>query len=333
MAGNKAMSKAEQLLEAHVAYELSQWRDHGVLNAQQEVTAFFEWAAKTPLNKLTNADRVKEISYRLVIDMPLPETIAEVIGNIASHLIALPLNQKTQIGEVVDEALYESTIEQILALSELRDAIVAGSIESPLFSMLVSDILYNGIRGYLTAGTEKLGSVSGLLGKGADAIGKRLDSQMEPKLRAYIEGNARVIAEQSQAFLQSALTEERIRELGDEIWAAVQRSHLSIAAVIDEEEIQRFANYGQQVWMSLRDTEYVSEMIYAGIDEFFKQYGKKNISDVMVLVGVDADLVLAEAEQLLPELLESLNNTGYLEGLIRRRLTPFYQSDELAALL
>lgn len=327
------MSKAEELLEAHVAFELSQWRDNGVENAAQEIAGFFAWAGKTPLNKITTAARVKDISYRLVIDMPLPETIAEVIGNIASHLIALPLNKKTQIGEVVDEALYEATIEQILALSELRDAVVAGSIESPLFSMMVSDILYNGIRGYLTAGTEKLGSVSGLLGKGAGALGKRLDSQMEPKLRAYIESNAKVIADQSQTFLQSALTEERIRELGEEIWAAVQRSHLSIAAVIDEDEIQRFANYGQQVWLSLRDTEYVSEMIYAGIDEFFKQYGKKNISDVLALVGVDEALVQAEAEQLLPELLKSLDATDYLEGLVRRRLTPFYQSKELAALV
>lgn len=325
--------KTNALLEAHVAFELAQWRDNGVENASSEVEAFFAWTAKTPLNKLTTAPRVKDISYRLVIDMPLPESIADVIGNIASHLIKLPLNQKTQIGEVVDEALYEATIEQILALSELRDAIVAGSIESPLFSMMVSDILYNGIRGYLTAGTEKLGSVSGLLGKGAGALGKRLDSQMEPRLRSYIESNAKVISAQSRSFLQNALTEERIRELGEEIWGAVQRSHLSIASVIDEEEIKRFATYGQQVWMSLRDTEYVSEMIYAGIDEFFKQHGKKNISEVLALVGVDEALVTTEAEKILPAVLKALNDTGYLEGLIRRRLTPFYQSKELAAAL
>lgn len=325
--------KTEALLEAHVAFELAQWRDNGAENAAEEIKAFFAWASKTPLNKLTTAARVKDISYRLVIDMPLPDTIAEVIGDIAGHLIQLPLNKKTQIGEVVDEALYEATIEQILALSELRDAVVAGSIESPLFSMLVSDILYNGIRGYLTAGTEKLGSVSGLLGKGAGALGKRLDSQMEPRLRGYIESNAKVIAAQSQTFLQNALTEERIRELGEEIWGAVQRSHLSIAAVIDEDEIRRFATYGQQVWMSLRDTEYVSEMIYAGIDEFFNQHGKKNIAEVLALVGVDEALVAAEAEQILPELLAALSDTDYLEGLIRRRLTPFYQSKELAAAL
>lgn len=321
------------LLDAHVAHELSAWTENVEQTLQQEVDAIWHWASATPLNKLTNAKRVKSIAQRLVIDMPLPDSIAELVAGIAVHLIQLPINRETQISDVVSEELVDSTVEQILALSELRDAIIAGSVESPLFSMLVSDILYNGIRGYMVAGTEKLGSMSGLLSKGAGAIGKRLDGQMEKRLRGYIENNAKVIGRQSQTFLQEALTESRIRELVDEIWTVVQDSHLSVAELIDEDEVRRFAAFGQQVWESLRETEYMQQMIFSGIDAYFAQFGRKKISAVLDAIGVDNALLQTEAAAIAPAVLQSLNDTGYLEATIRRRLESFYNSEAAAKLL
>ena len=327
------MSQVEALLEAHVQFELAQWTDDLAANIEQETEAFFSWASHTPLNKLTTAKRVKGVAKRLVVEMPLPDSIAELVGGIAAHLVALPVNRETKLGDIVDQSLLDDSVEQILALSELRDAIIAGSIESPIFTMVVSDILYNGIRDYLAAGTEQLGAVSGLLSKGAGAIGKRLDGQVEKRLRGYIENNAHNIARQSKAFLQTALTEDRLRELADEVWEAIEHAHLSVADVLQEEELHSMAAYGQRFWKSLRQTQYFQALLNEGIDAFFKTQGKRKIAAVLADVGVDEAMIKAEAAVLLPPLIKALLDTGYLEALLRRRLSAFYLSEQAAELI
>lgn len=327
------MSQLEKMLDAHVAFELAQWTDNLDAQVASETEAFFAWAKKTPLNKLTTAKRVKDVAKRLVVEMSLPESIAELVAGIAAHLVALPVNRDTKLGDIVSQELLDDSVEQILALSELRDAIIAGSIESPIFTMVVSDILYNGIRDYLAAGTEKLGAVSGLLGRGAGAIGKRLDGQVEKRLRSYISANAHNIANQSKTFLQSALTEDRLRELADEVWAAVEHAHLSVSDVLQEEELQGMTAYGQRFWMELRQTDYFQALLNEGIDAFFAKQGKRKISAVLADVGVDEAMIKAEAGQLLPPLIKALIDSDYFEALLRRRLGAFYASDEAKSLL
>lgn len=327
------MSQAEQLVDAHVAFELALWTKKLPEQIENETEAFFAWAQSTELNQLTNADRVKNAARSLVVDMPLPESIAELVGGIAAHLVALPVNKETQLGDVVSESLLEDSVEQIVALSELRDAIIAGSIESPLFTMLVSDILYNGIRDYLAAGTEKLGAVSGFLAKGAGALGKQIDGQLEKRLRGYIKANAKNIARQSKSFLQTSLNEERLRELVDEVWAIVAQANLSVADVLQEDELQSMAAYGQRFWLELRQTEYFQTLLNEGIEAYFASYGDKPITEALADVGVGADLIKAEAAALLPPLVQALVDTGYLEALLRRRLGAFYTSKEAAALI
>lgn len=327
------MSNSQAVLDAHVAFELKQWTTNLNQGIEAETEAFFDWAASTKLAQLTSADRVKAVAHRLVVEMPLPESIAELVGGIAAHLVALPVNRETKLGEVVSESLLEDSVEQILALSELRDALIAGSIESPIFTMVVSDILYNGIRDYLAAGTEKLGAVSGLLSKGAGAIGKRLDGQVEKRLRRYIEANAHNIARQSKAFLQTSLTEQRLRELADEVWSAIEHAHLSVADVLQEDELHSMVAYGQRFWMQLRQTEYFQTLLNEGIDAFFASHGEREITTVLADIGVDAEMIKTEAAVLLPPLIQALVDTGYLEALLRRRLGAFYASDEAAALL
>lgn len=328
------MNKQQQsLLDAHVAHELEQWTGSLAQNIDAETEAFFEWASSTPLNKLTTAKRVKTAAKSLVVDMPLPESIAELVGSIAARLVALPVNRETKLDDIVSETLLEDSVDQILALSELRDAIIAGSIESPLFTMLVSDILYNGIRDYMAAGTEKLGAVSGILAKGAGAIGKQIDGKLEKRLRGYISANAKNIARQSKTFLQTSLNEDRLRELVDEVWDVVADANLSVADVLQEDELHGMAAYGQRFWLELRQTAYFQTLLNEGIQAYFDSYGKRPITEALADVGVDAALIKAEAAALLPPLTKALVDTGYLESVLRRRLGGFYESSAAEKLL
>ncbi len=106
----------------------------------------------------------------------------------------------------------------------------------------------------------------------------------------------------------------------------VADANLSVADVLQEDELHGMAAYGQRFWLELRQTAYFQTLLNEGIQAYFDSYGKRPITEALADVGVDAALIKAEAAALLPPLTKALVDTGYLESLLRRRLGGFYES-------
>lgn len=332
--------RARQLLEAHVAFELEQWQGEA-LEAQldAEVGALWSWAGKTRLDAVTSAARVRATAQRLVIDMPLPESLATLIGDIAGHLIALPLHRETRVEEVVDKDLFDDCIEQIIDLRHLRNVLIRRLSDSPLYAMLASELLYYGIKDYVFSEkglTRAVPGVSALLSKGSSAVNKRLpglEAQVEKRVRAYLESNMARTLQRSEAIMLNALTEERLRSLAAEIWAAARDVRLSPDDLVTGDDAEALAAFGLDIWRRLRRTDYVAALIDAGIERFFARHGRLRLATVCKRVGITEALLRQEALAVVPPLAASARETGYLEGFIRRRLEPFYRSRAAAASL
>ncbi|MDX1495933.1 MAG: hypothetical protein R3352_00105 [Salinisphaeraceae bacterium] len=330
------MSQTETVLEAHVAFELKQWRGKTLeKRIKEDIKAFWEWADDVRVDELSSAERVTDIAKRLVHDMPLPEDIAGIIGTIAKHLVNLPVNRETRVADVIDAELYEEGTELIIELRELREQAIRQGVNSPVYGTLVSEILYNGIRDYLTsdnAVTQKIPGVSSLLNKGAGAISKRIPD-LENRLRSSVEKNLNRTIRQSEKFLLDMLTDERIRHISEELWEMIQHSHLSVADVISNDDIDEIVAFGMKVWLHLRETDYLVETIREGIEHFFDEYGEYSVAALLDSIGVNKKLLQTEALTSVPPVIAVLDESGFLEATIRRRLEPFYNSKEAAKLL
>ena len=101
----KMNSTGQAIFEAHVAFELEQWRGQGAIQRlQDEVDAVWKWAEQTPLESLVSVDTVRGAAERLALDMSLPDDLAGVIGGIANDLICHDVNKNTRVQDVIDEA-------------------------------------------------------------------------------------------------------------------------------------------------------------------------------------------------------------------------------------
>lgn len=328
-------NSANELLEAHVAFELAQWRGK-TLNKRikEDVTAFCAWSKNITLDEFSSAGQVTEIARRLVHEMPLPEDITGIIGTVAKHLIALPVNAETRVADVLDEALYDEGTELVIQLKDLREELIRQAVNSPVYGNLVSEILFNGIRDYLTsdnAVTQKIPGMS-LINKGAGAISKRIPD-LENRLRSSVEKNLNRTIRQSEKFLNDSLTDERIRGIAEELWDMIQHSPLSVADVLEEEEIDDLIAFGFKLWLHLRETDYLIELIREGIEQVFNEYGDHSLAKLLDMVGVNKKLLQAEALAIVPAIVEVADESGFLEETIRRRFEPFYASKEAAKLL
>jgi hypothetical protein len=329
----KMTKPASALFEAHVAFELEQWRGKGAAKRlKAEVDAFWEWGGETTLETLVSVATVRGTAERLALDMALPDALAGVIGDIADDLIRLDVNRETRVQDVVDEALFDDGVSLFVELEELRSRLIKRALDSPVYTALASDVLYQGIKDYIfsdTGAIQSIPGVSSLIKGSSSAISKRmpgLEAQVEKRVRAYIENNTAKTLARSEQLLLDSLDEARIRAIAAEIWTAVHDKPLSIDDVVDADELQKLVDYGLRIWQELRETQYVGDLVDAAVVSYFARNGSRSITDVLGDVGVDRELLRQEAETLAPMVIEGLAETGLLEDLVRRRLGAFYSS-------
>lgn len=329
-------SSCEKLLDAHIAFELSQWQGKTLdRRLKEESKAFWTWANSISLNQFSSAEQIIDIARRFTADMPLPEEIAGIIGTVAKHLVALPVNRETRVTDVMPDTLITEGVELIVELRHLREEIIHQSVNGPLYSTLVTEILYNGIRDYMTsenALTQKVPGMGKLIKKGGDALSRRIPN-LEERLRGFIEKNMENTVAQSERFLLNALSDERIRHIAEEIWEMTKRSHLSVAEILNEDEVDAIVAYGFRLWLHLRETDYLQALIAEAIEKVFEEYGETKLSRLLTRVGVTKKLIEHETLTIGPQLVSVLQESGYLEATIRRRLEPFYASPQAASLL
>lgn len=334
------MDQAEKLLQAHIAFELKRWTS-STMSKQLEpfLEGIWSWLEATNLSAMLEAEDAIDTGLRWLDDWYLPDTLTVLIGSIAKRLVQLPVNTQTRIGDVVDDELYAAGVELIVDMDQLRENLIKQATESPLYAMLISNVLYSGIRDYLSSSSgavQKVPGMGSLLSKGSAALNKRmpgLESAIEDRLRSFIRGNTEKSIRNSQQFLLEALGPEQIRELAQEIWSDGKDTRLSVSDMIADDDIDRLASFGLQVWHELRQTEYIQELLREGIQGFYEVYGSQSLAELLNHLGLNQDTLNSEIRTLAPDLLKQARATGLLETWLELQLAPFYRSAACSKLL
>lgn len=334
------MDQADKLLEAHIAFELKRWTSSKMTKELEPLLdGLWAWLENTHLSAMLEADTAVDTALRWLDDWYLPDTLTVLVGSIAKRLVQLPVNTETRIGDVVDDELYEAGVELIVDMDQLRENLIKQATESPLYAMLISNVLYSGIRDYLSSSSgavQKVPGMGSLLSKGSAALNKRmpgLESAIEDRLRNFIRGNTEKSIRNSQQFLLDALGPEQIRELSDEIWRDAKDARLSVSDMVSNQDIDRLASFGLQVWHELRQTEYIQELVREGIQGFYEVYGSQSLAELLKHLGLDRETLDTEIRTLAPDLLKHARDTGLLESALRLQLEPFYRSSACTKLL
>lgn len=329
---------ARALLAAHVAFELEQWRGPAAKQRlRDEINAFWAWAERTPLKCLVSLDTVRAAAERLALDVHLPEQLDRVIGTIADDLIRLDIHRDTRVADVINERTFDDGVDLFIELEALRARLIKRALDSPVYTALATDVLYQGIKDYIFSDAWAIRSIPGVsrfIKGSSSAVSKRLpglEAQVEKRVKTFIENNTAKTLARSEHYLLESLGEQRIRALAAEIWTAIHDQPLSIADTLDTGELQRLVDFGLRIWRELRETEYVGHLVDEAVTAYFKRYGDEPLTALLGHIGVDRELLYQEAETLAPAVIAGLDETGLLEDLIRRRLAAFYESEAFTA--
>lgn len=332
---------AKKMLELHVAEEMKAIQAEPLsVWVENEIKELWQTLADVTLADFITAETIMGAIQRNVIDREIPGAVAEIAGEGAASLFNAEFHLKTTAGEIISTRQVTEFIDKGLELKDQREAFMAKVIHQPIYSQLVSDLMYRGIVRYIYKDnvlSKKIPGVSSMLKFGTKMVNKtvpKLEGAVEDNVKAFIAENTSSLLKQSQSFLSETLTDEELKDIFLGVWTALEPKELGdLQNGMDTIDLSEFVVLGYEFWKKFRKTEYFSLCCQHVVHDLYEKYGNEPVIALLDDFAIDQNFILKEFNAFAPDILQSLSKSGFSEDLVRRRLEPFYESEALLAVL
>lgn len=330
----------QQLEDQHVQFTLKRLQGEGLAaTVEREAAAIYAWGSATTLNQLLDVEKLKQHISRLVKTIPFTEELRRIVVQGVIAGVNSDLNDSANLQTLVPKKEYDKAISHYAQFERVRMDIVRIILESPIYSTLISDVLYHGIKDYVMTENplvKNVPGVSSLMKLGAKGLNKampKLEETAEATIKKFINANLRSSVDLSERILNNALSEDNIRTIADHFWGTLSEKEFARAQkYLEEDQIMATAELVQDFWYEIRDTEYLHNMIHQIVDYVFEQYGERQLNELVSSLGFDQVFMVAELKKILPDLLEQAVIWQIVEQRIRANLRDFYGSADVVAL-
>lgn len=333
-------SAADALLDAHVRFILDQISGEALQSLiESELDELLANAKKLRLNDCVTRKMIRDTALAYAADLELGPGIPELVGDVARALYAHEAHEKTSFGDLLSDEHFSDIVDKVLELKSLREKIVQEAIASPLYASFASDLLYNGIKGYLAqnAVTRNIPGAGSMMKLGKAVMNKatpNLEASIEDGLKKYIGQSVKATSKGSAGLLLKYADDETLRDLTQEFWARIKPLKVaSLREDVSSLDVEEGFVTAYEFWRSLRATSFYRVMIGAGIDAFFDKYGDATLSELLDDLGITRSMMVREAMRFAPPVIKALNKKKMIEPVIRRNLARFYHSDAARAVL
>lgn len=328
------MTDPAQLLEAHVAFEMTRWTGDRLDETVAEHTgAVRRWLEGTLVSQVAPAEATAGTLGRVVAGLDLSDALLEAVADVvaAGHEVLTTFD--ALVGEVVDGTHYDALVWLLADDRSVRDAVIAAVTASKGYRKLVSHVLYQGVKGYLLTENvvaRKLPGASTLVKFGQktmSAAAPNLEAGVDRRLTAFVEANLSETLRESRRYLEATLTPALLAEMADEVWTTLaDRPVGEIVGVADPEGTREVVVALGPVVRRWRDEGVIAEVVESVALEALKEHADRSVGELLKEWGVELETVVADAAELLRPSLEHAHASGLLEERVRAHLEPFYAS-------
>lgn len=332
-------SMAEQLLDAHVQWLQSRLTGPALETLiENELDAALVDASHLTLNSVITAEIIKETAATYAIDFELHGAMPELVGEIADLLYRHKSLKRYKLEDLIPENYVVDFVDKALELTKARDAIVHASVSNPVFSSLISRLVYRGAADFVERRllSGKIPGARKALLAGQKLIKRTrpdIEKDVQDSLNRYVQNNLSAYIKTSEKHLLASFDGTDARDLLLDAWDEIRHSRLSdtrdYAAELDIDEIVVLL---YEYWRHLRKTPIFKTLLFAGIDAFFEKYGDQTLAIILEEIGLNRNNMLAEAMRHAPHVLKALDEQDRLEPILRRNLQGFYESAEANAI-
>lgn len=328
------MVDLKQMLDAHVRYEMARWEPPQAHDtARGEVATLAEWLHDIPAERLIGYEDVRRWVDRLLVE---PTVTQEAFDGVAAAIRsgwAAASRDQSPLGDVVAEPDFERMAESVIGMKEVQRAIITQITTSEVYSRLISHVLYNGLKQYLTnenlitrrvpgaSSVVKLGQSA--LGSAAPGLGKGIDRQLE----AFVNSNIADTMRDSRDYLNNALDDDMLLEVATEVYQSAAATTVAEAAgQLPLDSLDELVASGADMWIHVRGTAAFATIADAVVADLYRRWGGETVGSLWEIAGLDHDDLVNALAAPVAAAAGQARDSGLLEQRIRERLQPFYDS-------
>ncbi len=330
---------AEQLLEQHILFELDALTGDALAPAiRVEVQRGFELADQLTLREFATERRCMAAFKRVVVKAKVPTTVGQLGMSLFLRGLEHLEHAGVEVRAVMGRDRFLAGAELAAGLDDTRRRLAAALFNHPLYGELISSLVYKALLKYLIEDnliSQKVPGVGSVLKLGQRMVNRTgLEETVERQLKNYIKGYLPSLISASEQYVEGLATDENLLDRIDDAWSELGAKPLAGPFEdITTENIEDFAAWSQSYWDELRRSDDFLAMGEVLIADIFEHYGDQSFSCLLHDLGITRGLVNKELLAFVPPLLKRLRQSGYLDELLRSRLTQFYDSEAVAELL
>lgn len=332
------MAKSEELLAAHVAFELARFDDANLrASLAEELGAFYDWLRAAPVGALVNRRAALEV---VRARLEAAETTAEgreFLEQFLRKTRVLLSSTHQRLDELLPSDLNERVLADVSGAERLRVELIRELVSSPIYTRIISEILFEGIKNFTLENNlaRSLPGAQALFAFGQNLVSGMapgLDKKFEANIKEFIAQHSRETLKNSEEILLRGLKPEYLRDAVGAAWD--NWSQKSVADVIEllPPGEGGLADVLTGLWERVRRPLF-ENLCTLWIDLFLNRYGYRPAGLLLDEAGIRREDLLREGDLLLAPVLRKAREDGYLEARIADRLGAFYRSDAARKLL
>ena len=332
---------AEQLLDAQVAWVIAEMTGERLDEVvARDVKTIFETAPRIVVDDAVSREQVKATAHTYVAmvgDSPLIELLA---AGIADAVYSLADADDHKLGEVIGRDHVEALIVKVIGMRELRERGLERLSESPVVATVASWFVNKIVTDFMQANAERaeripgVGSIVGASRRAAKVARGQADRHLGDVLGDVAGRGAQFALLRLSNAIKETIEEAPLQDAALEIWDLQAAEPMSnLREYLSQQDLRDLVLIIHEIWLTLRDTEYFTAAVNAGIDVFFDNYGSFTVAELLNELALDPDQLTTDVQLLIPRAIEAIRESGELESIVRERLEPFWRSQQVAALL
>lgn len=327
------------LLEAHVAFVVEQLQGKALAAwLERTLPPTLEDLTHLRLDQLVPARTVKASVAKIAQNLEIDRAFRETVQAITAAILESEAHDDVTLGDLLPQDVFEAGRDKAVTMQSLRETMIRSVMGSRAYQNFVSDLLYHGIRGWLSDNplTQNLPGAKSAMALGRSMLQRArpgLGDSLDERLHEYIDKSVHATAEAGERYALG-ISEEQLASGADAVWRHAKKARVSaLLADLSAEDAEDWSGIVYDGLHHLRQSDYLVALIDAGVDAFYADFGKRPISELLDILGITEEVIAREIKRYVEPAVKQLKKQKLLEDAVRRQLAPFYESEACRAVL
>lgn len=324
----------EQLIEAQLNF-----LDHTFsqnITVDTEFVHFYQWFRKQTLQQLWSFEQIHSLIEKQILQTPASGFLIEQIAEHIKFALVHPINDSTQIADIVPVLTVDKIAQYIASKSGHRQRLIKTMVNNPAFSAMISQLIQHSIQDYLDNSVlaKSVPGVSRFMKMGKSVLENVTDTNLDDAVSKYLQKNILKLSQMSETVLNQHFDDHKLYHFQANLWHKIKAMPVSVLKnYIEVQDLPATVGMGAEIWDFIRQSEYLKQQVHDGVYAWYIRNAERPFDLLLRDLNIDEALIQNQLSALLQPVIHQMIGSGWLRERSRHYLEHFYYQDSTLDIL